>query len=38
MRIQVNANHAERDIDGLLNAFADLRAAFKLPLTGRGGV
>jgi 7-keto-8-aminopelargonate synthetase-like enzyme len=31
MRIQVNANHAAADLEGLLQAFADLRSAFSLP-------
>jgi 7-keto-8-aminopelargonate synthetase-like enzyme len=32
LRVQVNANHSAEQIDGLLNAFADLKRHFKLPL------
>ncbi len=35
LRIQVNANHPDEAIDGLLNAFADLRTAFDLPRSPR---
>lgn len=33
LRIQVNANHTEEAIDGLLNALSDMRRVFSLPLT-----
>lgn len=33
LRIQVNANHTEQAIDGLLNALSDMRSEFSLPLT-----
>jgi 7-keto-8-aminopelargonate synthetase-like enzyme len=32
LRIQVNANHSEQAIDGLLGALAELRAEFNLPV------
>lgn len=31
LRIQVNANHSEEAIDGLLNAFAELKKGIRLP-------
>jgi 7-keto-8-aminopelargonate synthetase-like enzyme len=37
LRIQVNANHSHAAIDGLLNAFADLKREFKLPTTAARG-
>ena len=30
LRIQVNANHTQEDVDGLLNALADLKTEFRL--------
>jgi len=35
LRIQVNANHSDAAIDGLLDALADLKTKFKLPSNGR---
>jgi 7-keto-8-aminopelargonate synthetase-like enzyme len=32
LRVQVNANHSAEQIDGLLQAFADAKQQFKLPL------
>lgn len=33
LRIQVNANHTEEAIDGLLNMLSDMRSEFSIPLT-----
>lgn len=35
LRIQVNANHSAAQIDGLLEAFADLKKQFRLPLASQ---
>jgi glycine C-acetyltransferase len=35
IRIQVNANHSRASIDGLLNAFAELKRNFKLPCASK---
>lgn len=32
LRVQVNANHSAEQVDGLLEAFADLKRQFRLPL------
>ena len=37
LRIQCNANHRESEVEGLIEAFAELSRSMKLPRPGRGG-